>query len=62
MAAAVAGGATAALGSAAADAPGVEVPAGGREVQCTSAGRNELHESSPLLGLEDIKFERERGV
>ena len=25
-------------------------------------GRNEPHESSPLLGLEDIKFEREREV
>ena len=26
-----------------------------------AAGRNEAHESSPLLGLEDSKFERERG-
>ena len=27
-----------------------------------AAGRNEPHESSSLLGLEEIKFERERGV
>ena len=27
-----------------------------------AAGRNEPHESSPLLGLEEIKFEREKGV
>ena len=27
-----------------------------------TADRNGPHESSPLLGLEDIKFERERGV
>ena len=25
-------------------------------------GKNEPHESSPLLSLENIKFERERGV
>ena len=26
------------------------------------AGKNEPHESSPLVGLEEVKFERERGV
>ena len=27
-----------------------------------AVGRNEPHESLPLLGLKEIKFERERGV
>ena len=56
------GRATAALGPAAADAHGVEVSAGGVELRPPATGRNEPHESSPLLGLKDSKFERERGV
>ena len=56
------GCAAAALGPAAVDAPGVEVPAWEGRSGAPIATRNEPHESSSLLGLEDIKFERERGV
>ena len=58
--AATKGRAASTLGLAAAVAPGVEVPAREWSSSAPAAGRNEPHESSPLSGLKERKFERRR--